>query len=52
MGNLRVGLSLGGPVIQVIHLEPLFSAQSVLPTPNSRGEPLSNLRLINTTVFT
>lgn len=30
MGNLRVGLSLGCPVTQFIHLGPLFSTRFLL----------------------
>lgn len=45
VSDLGVGLCLGCPVTQFLHLEPLFSAQSLLPTPKSRKEPQCKLRL-------
>lgn len=39
VSDLGVGLSQGCPVTQFLYLDPLFSAQSLLPTPNSRKEP-------------
>lgn len=49
VSDLGVGLSQGCPVTQFLYLDPLFSAQSLLPTPNSREEPPPSPALVFST---